>query len=82
MHIGCLLIFFKFFEKIMEEGLPESELGPAILPFIVLSSQDLSSMWKCLNTGSGARKNGNTHFCHVCACTGNTFVRYLVEENR
>jgi hypothetical protein len=74
--------FLKFFEKIMEEGLPESELRPAILPFIVLSSQDLSSMWKFLNTGSGARKNGNTHFCHVCACTGNTFVRYLVEENR
>jgi hypothetical protein len=66
----------------MEEGLPKSELGPAILPVFLVSSQDLSSMWKCLNTGSGARKNGFTHFCHVCACTGNTINRYLVEENQ
>jgi hypothetical protein len=74
--------FFKFFEKLMQEGLPASEFGPAILPIIVWSPQDLSSIWKCLNTGSGARKNGNTHFCHLCACTGDTIVRFLVEENR
>jgi hypothetical protein len=74
--------FFKFFEKLREEGLLASEFGPAILPIIVWSPQDLSSMWKCLNTGSGARKNGKTHFCHLCACTGDRIVRFLVEENR
>ncbi len=74
--------FFKFFEKVREEGFPASELGPAILPIIIWSLQDLSSIWKCLKTGSGARKNGKTHFCHLCACTGVTIVRFLVEENR
>jgi hypothetical protein len=48
----------------------------------VWSPQDLSSIWKCLNTGSGARMNGNKHFCHLFACCGNDIVRYLVEENR
>ena len=74
--------FFKFFEKVREEGLPASEFGPALLPIIVWSPQDLSSMWKCLNTGSGARKNGKTHCCHLCVCTGVRIVRFLVEENR
>jgi hypothetical protein len=63
-------------------GLPASEWGPAIMPMDVWSPQDLSSIWKCLNTGSGARKNGKKHFCHLCACRGNNIVRFLVEENR
>jgi hypothetical protein len=74
--------FFLFFERLKKHGLPASDLGPAILPMDIWSPQDLSSIWKCLNTGSGARKNGNTHFCHICACTGNSIVRYLVDENR
>jgi hypothetical protein len=74
--------FFRFFERLKKHGLPASDLGPAILPMDIWSPQDLSSIWKCLNTGSGARKNGNTHFCHICACTGNSIVRYLVDENR
>ncbi len=74
--------FFKFFEKLIQEGLPASEFGPEILPIIVWSPQDLSSIWRCLNTGSGARKNGNTHFCHLYACTGATIVRFLAEENQ
>jgi len=55
----------------MREGLPALPLGPCILHINVLSPQDLSSIWKCLWTGSGVRKNGNTYFCHVCPCTGN-----------
>ncbi len=74
--------FFLFFERLKKYGMPASELGPAIMPMEIWSPQDLSSIWKCLNTGSGARKNGTTHFCHLCPCTGNTIVRYLVEENR
>lgn len=74
--------FFKFFERVKKYGLRESHLGAAIRAIEVWSPQDLSSIWKCLNTGSGARKNGNVHFCHLCACCGNDIVRYLVEENR
>jgi hypothetical protein len=48
----------------------------------VWSPQDLLSICKCLNTGAGAQKNGNKHFCHLCACHGNNVVRFLVEENR
>jgi hypothetical protein len=73
---------FKFFENVKKFGLPVSELGPAIMPMDVWSPQDLSSIWKCLNTGSDARENSNKHFCHLCACCGNDIVRYLVEENR
>ncbi len=73
--------FFVFFEKIRKKGLPASEFWPKILPIVVWSPQDPSSMWKCLNTGSGARKNGHTHFCHLCACTGDTFFRFMAEEN-
>jgi hypothetical protein len=74
--------FFKFFEKIQREGLPESEHGPRIMPLVVWSPQDLSSLWKCLNTGSGAQKNGDTHFCHLCPCTGKTIVQFMVDDNR
>ncbi len=74
--------FFQFFERVKKFGLPASELGPRIMPMEIWSPQDLSSIWKCLNTGSGARKNGDTHFCHLCACSGNSIVRFLVDENR
>jgi hypothetical protein len=74
--------FFLFFERLKKYGLPASELSHAIMPMEIWSPQDLSSIWKCLNTGSRVQKNGSTHFCHLCACTGNTIVRYLVEENR
>jgi hypothetical protein len=74
--------FFQFFERLKREGLPESQYGPRLFAMDVWSPQDLSSIWKSLNTGSGARKQGNTYFCHVCPCTGNTIARYLVEENR
>jgi hypothetical protein len=74
--------FFSFFERVMKEGLPASELGPRIMCVTVLSPQDLSSIWKRLGTGSGARKNGNTHFCHVCPCTGNSIASFKVGANR
>jgi hypothetical protein len=74
--------FFLFFEHVQKYGLAASELGPRIMPMEIFSPQDLSSIWKCLNTGSGARKNGKTHFCHLCACCGDNIVRYLVGENR
>jgi len=74
--------FFSFFESLKNEGLPASPFGPRIQPIIVLSTQDLSSVWKCLGTGSGARKNGNTHFCHLCPCTGGKIAEYKVGDNR
>jgi hypothetical protein len=51
-----LFFFFNFFEKLRTEGLPASEFGPRILPMVIWSPQDLSSIWKCLNTESGAKK--------------------------
>jgi hypothetical protein len=56
--------FFNFFENVKRFGLPASELGQAIMPIDVQSPQDLSSIWKCLNTVSGAHKNGCKHFYH------------------
>jgi hypothetical protein len=73
---------FKFFENVMKEGLPASALGPAIMPIIIWSPQDLSSIWKSLGTGSGAKKKGDTHWCHLCACTGDGIASFTVEENR
>jgi hypothetical protein len=48
----------------------------------IWSPQEWSSIWKFLKTGSGVQKNGNVHFCHLRACSGNDIVRYSVEENR
>jgi hypothetical protein len=45
---------FQFFERVMSEGLPASEYGPRIMLLIIWSPQDLSSIWKSLNTGGGA----------------------------
>ncbi len=73
---------FKFFDKLMAEGLPANGNGPRILPIIVWSPQDLSSIWKCLNTGCGARKHGDKHWCHLCPCTGNKIAFYFIDENR
>lgn len=73
---------FYSFERVMKEGLPASEFGPKIMPLIVWSPQDLSSIWKSLNTGGGARKCGNKHWCHLCACTGNKIASFLVDDNR
>lgn len=32
--------------------------------------------------GGGARKTGDKHWCHLCACTVNKIASYLVDENR
>jgi hypothetical protein len=74
--------FFEFFEKVKREGLPASELGPQILPMQVWSPQDLSSLWKTLNTGTGAKKNCNSYFCHVCPCSSRDILFFKVDENR
>lgn len=73
---------FKFFDNLMANGLPLNNNGPRIMPLIIWSPQDLSSIWKCLNTGSGARKHGDSHWCHLCPCTGNKIGFYCVDQNR
>jgi hypothetical protein len=73
---------FDFFDMVMKEGLPNNNNGPQLMPILIWSPQDLSSIWKCLNTGCGARKHGDKHWCHLCACTGNKIAYYQVEENR
>jgi len=55
----------------MIQGLPANEYGPRIMPLIIWSPPDLSSIWKSLTTGGGARKSGVRHWCHLCPGTGN-----------
>ncbi len=62
--------FFLFFERLKKYGLPESELGPKIMPMDIWSPQDLSSMWKSLNTGSGAKKMGTVTFVTFAPALG------------
>jgi hypothetical protein len=72
--------FFRFIEQVKKYDLPASELGPRIMPMDIWSQLDLSSVW--LSTGSGARKNGKTHFCHLCACCGDNIICFSDGENR
>jgi len=73
---------FKFFENLMKDGLPANQYGPRIVPIIVWSPQDLSRIWKSLNTGSGTRKAGTRHWCYLCACTSDKIASYSVGDNR
>jgi hypothetical protein len=73
--------FFQFFKEVKRYGLPVSEHGPRIMAMDIWSPQDLSTVWKCSSTGSGASKNGKTHFCHLCACCGDNIAHYVVKEN-
>jgi hypothetical protein len=52
------------------------------MPVMVWSLQDLSSIWKSLNTGGGAQKAGTKHLRHLCACTGNKIASFLVGDKR
>ncbi len=74
--------FFKFFEKLRNEGLPASVYGPRLHPMIVWSSQDMSSLWKCLKTGTGARKNCYSYFCNLCPCNSKDILFFTVGNNR
>lgn len=74
--------FFKFFEKVKNEGLPASVHGPRLCKMLVWSSQDMSSLWKCLKTGTGARKKCNSYFCHLCPCNSKDILFHTVGENR
>lgn len=60
--------FFKFFEKLGQEGLPETQYGPRLQPMDVWSTLDMAGLWKCLKTGTGARRTCSSYFCYLCAC--------------
>jgi len=75
-------LYLIFFENLKKHGLLASELGPEIYPAETWIPHDLAIIRKHLNTGCGACKNGDTHFCHSCACSGIIIVRFLVDENR
>jgi hypothetical protein len=79
---GYFQDFFEFFDKVKREGLPASPVGPAIHPMLVWSPQDLSSLWKTLKTGTGAKKNSDSYFCHVCPCSSRDILFYKVGNNR
>jgi len=58
----------------MKSLLPASQLGPEILPIEIWCPQVLSSIWKSLNTGGGAGKNGDTFLICLSLCSGFTIT--------
>ncbi len=72
----------RLFDKLMVSGIPAHNGHPQIMPIIIWNPQDLSSLWKFPNAGYDARKHGNTHWCHLCPCTGNKIAYYNINENR
>lgn len=42
----------------------------------------MSSLWKCLKTGTGARKNCNSYFCHLCPCNSKDILFFTAGNNR
>ena len=71
-----------FFDKVMQEGIPASKFDPVIKRLNIWSPQDMSSIWKCLNTGCGAKKRNETLFCHLCPCQSRDIVFFKTEQNR
>ena len=71
---------FVFFDYVMKQGLPANQYGPAILPIIFWSLQDLSSVWKSLGKGGGAKLR--KHFCHLCPCLSANILFAKEDANR
>jgi hypothetical protein len=69
-----------FFDCIMKFGLPANQYGPAILPIIFWSPQDLSSVWKSLGKWCGAKQR--KHFCHLYPCLSANILFAKEDANR
>jgi len=71
---------FSFFDQVMKHGLPRNDDEPELLPIVFWSPQDLSSVWKTLAKGGGAKRR--RHFCHLCPCLSENILYAKVEDNR
>jgi hypothetical protein len=56
------------FDNVMAHGLSANKYGLRIMPILMWSPQDLSSLWKCWNNGTGAKKHGDTNWFHLWTC--------------
>jgi hypothetical protein len=59
--------YYDWGERHRKDVLPESELGPRLMPFEVLYCNDLKGTWRLTCKGGGCKNK--TYFCHFCACT-------------
>jgi len=72
--------YYDWGEKLRREGLPESYLGPKLMPFEVSHTTDMKAAWYLSNKGGGCKTKN--FFCHLCSCTRNSLVSYSVGDSR
>jgi len=72
--------YYEWGNSLRLHGLPESELGPKLMPFTVVYTNDLKATWYLTNKGGGCKNK--THFCHLCPCTKNELTSYSIGEER
>jgi hypothetical protein len=59
--------FCEWGEKIRHEGVPASDLGPALMPLKVTHNADMKAAWYLSNKGGGCKTN---FFVIYAAATG------------
>jgi hypothetical protein len=48
--------YYQWGDKLRLEGLPESSLGPRLMPFSVTHTTDMKAAWYLSNKGGGCKK--------------------------
>ena len=72
--------YYEWGENLRLVGLPESPLGPRLMPFNVSHTTDLKAAWYLSNRGGGCKTK--THFCHLCTCIKDTLTSFTVDDFR
>jgi hypothetical protein len=72
--------YYEWGNSLRENGLPESEYGPKLMPFTVAYNNDLKATWYLSNKGGGCKNK--THFCHLCSCTKDSLTYFNVGDDR
>jgi hypothetical protein len=72
--------FYEWGNNLQLNGLPASDLGPKLMPFQVLFTNDLKATWYLSNKGGGCKNK--THFCHLCACTKDSITSFTIDNDR
>ncbi len=72
--------YYEWGNSLRENGLPQSDLGPKLMPFQMVYTHDLKATWYLTNKGGGCKNK--THFCHLCACTKVNLTHFEIEDDR
>jgi hypothetical protein len=72
--------YYQWGERLRVEGLPASQFGPKLCPFIVTHTTDMKAAWFLSSRGGGCKNK--TMFCHLCACTKDSLASFFVGEFR